>query len=58
MAKVYFNRLIVGTITYDAIPEKYQDKVRKYGVEYVKKENFLWKNMKCCIKRNIQRVSN
>lgn len=27
MAKVYFNRLIVGTITYDAIPEKYQDKV-------------------------------
>lgn len=37
MAKVYFNRLIVGTITFDAIPEKYQDKVRKYGVEYAKK---------------------
>lgn len=37
MAKVFFNRLIVGTITYDAIPEKYQDKVREYGVEYVKK---------------------
>lgn len=37
MAKVYFNRLIVGTITYDAIPEKYQDKVREYGIEYVKK---------------------
>lgn len=38
MAKVYFNRLIVGTITFDAIPEKYQDKVREYGIEYVKKE--------------------
>lgn len=37
MAKVYFNRLIVGTITFDAIPEKYQEKVRKYGIEYVKK---------------------
>ena len=37
MAKVYFNRLIVGTITFDAIPEKYQDKVREYGREYVKK---------------------
>lgn len=37
MAKVFFNRLIVGTITYDAIPEKYQDKVREYGIEYVKK---------------------
>ena len=38
MAKVYFNRLIVGTITFDAIPEKYQDKVREYGIEYVKKD--------------------
>lgn len=37
MAKVYFNRLIVGTITFDTIPEKYQEKVRKYGVEYTKK---------------------
>ena len=37
MAKVYFNRLIVGTITFDAIPEKYQDKVREYGIDYVKK---------------------
>lgn len=36
--KVYFNRLIVGTITFDAIPEKYQDKVREYGIEYVKKD--------------------
>lgn len=37
MAKVYFNRLIVGTITFDAIPEKYQNKVREYGIEYVQK---------------------
>lgn len=37
MAKVYFNRLIVGTITFDAIPEKYQSKVREYGIEYVQK---------------------
>ena len=37
MAKVYFNRLIVGTITFDAIPEKYESKVREYGIEYVQK---------------------
>lgn len=37
MAKVYFNRLIVGTITFDAIPERYQDKVKEYGIDYVKK---------------------
>ena len=37
MAKVYFNRLTIGTITYDAIPEKYQEKVKEYGIEYVKK---------------------
>ena len=37
MAKVYFNRLMVGTITFDAIREKYQDKVREYGIECVKK---------------------
>lgn len=37
MAKVYFNRLIVGTITFDAIPEKYQNKVKEYGIDYVKK---------------------
>lgn len=36
MAKVYFNRLMVGTITFDAIPEKYRDKVRECGVDYVK----------------------
>lgn len=38
MAKVFFNRLIIGTITFDAIPEKYQEKVKGYGIEYVKKE--------------------
>lgn len=37
MAKVYFNRLIIGTITFDAIPEKYQEKVKGYGIEYTKK---------------------
>lgn len=37
MAKVYFNRLIVGTITFDAIPERYQGKVKEYGIDYVKK---------------------
>lgn len=37
MAKVYFNRLIIGTITFDAIPEKHQEKVKGYGIEYVKK---------------------
>jgi len=37
MAKVYFNRLIIGTITFDAVPEKYQEKVIGYGIEYVKK---------------------
>ncbi len=37
MAKVYFNRLIVGTITFDAIPEKFQNDVRNYGIDYVKK---------------------
>lgn len=36
MAKIYFNRLVIGTITFDAIPAKYQDKVREYGVGWVK----------------------
>lgn len=36
MAKIYFNRLLVGTITFDAIPAKYQDAVRQYGIDYVK----------------------
>lgn len=36
MAKIYFNRLLVGTITFDAVPAKYQDAVRQYGVDWVK----------------------
>ena len=36
MAKIYFNRLVLGTITFDAIPEKYQAKVKEYGVQWVK----------------------
>lgn len=36
MAKIYFNRLIVGTITFDAIPPKYQPTVKAYGREWVK----------------------
>lgn len=35
MAKIYFNRLVIGTITFDAIPAKYQDDVRAYGREWV-----------------------
>ena len=35
MAKIYFNRLLVGTITFDAIPEKYQNAVRGYGIQWV-----------------------
>ena len=35
MAKIYFNRLIVGTITFDAIPERYQEMVRSYGIQWV-----------------------
>ena len=36
MAKIYFNRLIVGTITFDAIKPQYQDAVRGYGKEWVR----------------------
>ena len=35
MAKIYFNRLIIGTITFDTIPERYQDNVKQYGREWV-----------------------
>lgn len=35
MAKIYFNRLIIGTITFDAIPERYQSPVKQYGKEWV-----------------------
>ena len=36
MAKIYFNRMLVGTIIFDAIKPKYQNEVREYGMEYVK----------------------
>ena len=36
MAKIYFNRMLVGTIIFDAIKPKYQNEVREYGIEYVK----------------------
>lgn len=35
MAKVYFNRLVLGTVTFDAVPAKYQEQVRAYGKEWV-----------------------
>lgn len=31
MAKIYYNRLFVGTITYDAIPSTMQEKVLALG---------------------------
>lgn len=37
MAKIYYNRLFVGTITFDLIPERYQDAVIEYGKADVKK---------------------
>lgn len=36
MAKVHFNRLLIGTTTYDAIPPKHQAKVKQYCIEKVK----------------------
>lgn len=36
MAKVYFNRLILGTIVYESVPARYQESVKAYGVEWVK----------------------
>lgn len=35
MAKIYFNRLLIGTITYDAVPARYQSAVIEYGRQYV-----------------------
>lgn len=37
MAKIWFNRMLVGTATFDSVPEKYQNAVRELGVEYVVK---------------------
>ena len=31
MAKIYYNRLLLGTITFDVIPAKYQAKVKELG---------------------------
>lgn len=36
MAKVYYNRLLVGTITFDAIPASLRSKVKEYGIADVK----------------------
>ena len=36
MAKIYFNRMLVGTIIFSAIKPKYQNEVREYGIAYVK----------------------
>lgn len=35
MAKIYFNRLVLGTITFDAIPQKYQSGAKEYGIQWV-----------------------
>lgn len=37
MAKIYFNRLILGSITITDIPEYYMEAVKDYGKEYVRK---------------------
>lgn len=37
MAKIYYNRLLLGTITFDVIPAKYQDAVRELAKADVKK---------------------
>lgn len=37
MAKVYYNRLLLGTITFDAINPKYQDAVKELGLADVAK---------------------
>lgn len=36
MAKVYYNRLLLGTITFDAIPATRQSKAKEYGIADVK----------------------
>lgn len=35
MAKIYFNRLISGTILFENIPAKYKDAVYSYGQEWL-----------------------
>lgn len=36
MAKIYFNRLYCGTITFDAIDPRYQEDVRRIGIQWVR----------------------
>lgn len=36
MAKVYFNRLLTGTISFDAIPARYRNAVRGFGELWVR----------------------
>lgn len=42
MWKIYFNRLLIGTITYDAIPDKIDKKTGKTYKELVKNEGIEW----------------
>lgn len=35
MAKIYFNRVVLGSITFDKVPAKYQDAVMEIAKEYV-----------------------
>lgn len=37
MAKIYYNRLLIGTITFDAIPARYQEAVKDLAKADVKK---------------------
>lgn len=37
MAKIYYNRLLIGTITFDAIPARYQNSVKDLAKADVEK---------------------
>lgn len=39
MAKVYYNRLFLGSILFDTIPSKYQAQVKQIGREQVQTGN-------------------
>ena len=41
IAKVYYNRLLLGTITFDAIQPKYQNAVRDLGKADVRSGKLL-----------------
>ena len=55
MAKIYFNRMLVGTIIFDAINPKYQNEVREYGIEYVKAGKMSKEDYEMLIRKNIQK---